>query len=503
MYCSKCGQEISREVKFCPRCGQKVMAPAEQAGQGPTLQGPAQSGRVNAAMGDTRAGAPEMDAGWTAAEPAWQEVPPAPRPVKKRSRKPVILTVALVLLVAAVGGVFVVKRRSKGDDSDSQRNIAISGFCSDDNRTAYIPLEDGNVVTVQGEDITDACITPDREHIVVIDDGTLYVTDQRQANKQVIADNAQLLNGQILDNAFVWSDQENQYYRTSLKDYTSVQISSDFSWANDLSILYADVDDRGIYEMYLLGSEDAEAQKLLTEASNPDAAYCLAVTDHADMAVWTMHDDTGGHLYAYHEGITTELGDGISDEFDGYANVTRDGKACVVTVDNHLWVIRLGEKEIIHNQVGNGSVIQVRAGKGRVPYTDSADLWPIYVLETSTSYETGEEHTSVARVNENGTADFLLDELGDVLDYEIASGRIVYRNTEGLWTALLDGDAVNNKSRIAASVDVKYGLTGNGAYVYYSEPQDGDHYVLHGYNTATGEDATLTNYIPWGITVYA
>ena len=104
-------------------------------------------------------------------------------PKKQRKLWLWILVAVLAVAVLAVGAILILPKLggSSAGDEWTLRNAYIAS----DKSAAYIILPDGESVKVKKDGIVSARITEDLKHIaVLLDDGTLYVTDKDLKAKQ-------------------------------------------------------------------------------------------------------------------------------------------------------------------------------------------------------------------------------------------------------------------------------------------------------------------------------
>ena len=121
--------------------------------------------------------------------------------IKKKSKK----IPMLIGIVAAVAVLVVLLCVFIGASSAEPRYVAAK---YDEDGTAYLLLEDGKCITIN-DDVCQAVITADRKNVmVVLEDGTLYVTDKDQSKKTVVAENVKGLFG-LRDEGFFYDDVDN------------------------------------------------------------------------------------------------------------------------------------------------------------------------------------------------------------------------------------------------------------------------------------------------------
>lgn len=250
-FCGHCGSRLDEVTGLCPNCNAAQM--------GGSAAVPSSAGRNG---GSVR----ENSDGTTAA-----------------GRHGIGIAVGLIMLVgiaAAMGGAFLfMTHRDRVDDpvrtgvtarddsapddiADTQaresaampteetteyvipaENTTVEAMIADDG-TAYIPQMDGSCIEIAG-DVAYAAITPDREHIVVLlHDGTLYVTDMEQTNQSILSNEAVVYLEQtdliIRNDGLLYRD-DSQFYRARFADGSvqPVGISPDIGVApHTISMVY-------------------------------------------------------------------------------------------------------------------------------------------------------------------------------------------------------------------------------------------------------------------------
>ena len=95
-------------------------------------------------------------------------------------------TAAILLLLRACG---VLREETLADTTEKGEPLPVYAE-TDAEGNAWLPLMDGTAVCIR-DAVDKAVLTPDRQRIVVLlTDGTLYVTDRNQTEKTLVAQNA-------------------------------------------------------------------------------------------------------------------------------------------------------------------------------------------------------------------------------------------------------------------------------------------------------------------------
>ncbi len=131
---------------------------------------------------------------------------------KIRKRIPIIIGTLAVVAAIVLGGY---KYAGKAKNLGIIVPLELTS-CLDENKIAYVPRMDGSVAEI--EDASEAYITPDRKHIVVIsnDDG-IFVTDADQKNKTYVADDGSSVKI-IKDKGFIYKELNGKYHRYLFSD---------------------------------------------------------------------------------------------------------------------------------------------------------------------------------------------------------------------------------------------------------------------------------------------
>ena len=220
--------------------------------------------------------------------PVMEEAAPVgPAPGKAKGKKlPVIIAIIAIVAVLAVAAVLIFTGiLSFGGSTGSSDVTGISAKIDEDGN-AYIPLLDGTCITIKDE-VLSAGITVDRKHVVVVlTDGTLYVTDKNLSSKTQISTDCDRLSA-IRNDGFIYWDTNDIAYRVMFEDYSSFELGHDVALLaaqNSISVIYA-TDEGGIYT---LASNSTDSEKVGSYSSSIELE---AISDDAQLSVWVTSEN--------------------------------------------------------------------------------------------------------------------------------------------------------------------------------------------------------------------
>ena len=401
-------------------------------------------------------------------------------PKKKNKLMPVLIGIVAVIAIAAIA-FFVLKGEKIVSNSETTHEATTIDAYLDADGIAYIPLGD-KVIKIDCDNVSDATLTKDRQHIIVLTaDGTLYVTDENQSEKAVIAENCGSISN-IRDDGFFYKDKSStdsdeedndddsedtqNVYRVLYSDNSVVKLGEDVGFAvadNTTSVVYATDDSK----IYTLASTDTEPTKI----GNWENEICLCgISDDGQISIWNeaTNDDTYT-LYLNDGELKEDLGENeyAYSWVAGYAvrlQATKDNNLFVITdiFRDKMWFKTPGEEtiEIGLGQELDNSKLYVEAGK--IEFANAKNVSNIYLSVTNDEEETEYEH--VYNVNVSGEREKILS---NVKTFTVANGYIFYIDEDdNLYSAKLDGASISNETKISSDV-YKVRVSSNGSYVYY------------------------------------
>lgn len=393
---------------------------------------------------------------------------------QNRRKSFLILAVMCVVIAVAVAAFFLI-RGGKPADSNYEA-LAISAYTTADG-AAYIPLHDGTYIVIN-EDVETALLTKDRQNLVVLlKDGMLYVTDPKQTNRTVIADNISDI--WVRDDGFVYKDENGILYKSLFAELESIEVgkASIFTVAqNTVSLLYT-TDNKEIYTMAANSDEGVKV-------GSYDATVTLkAISDDAQISVWVEKDGEETSIYLNDGENRSTLSKSELEYEYTYVEFTEDQKMAVVMnalFDDCLWIKTDGGEPLEVKLAGEPNSIIIYSENGWLHDEKSTDVDSFFI---STQ---GETYSNIYNITIDGNRERLLSQ---IKEFDIVNGIIVYLDDEDdLYWGKIDGNEVLDSKKIASEVSVVE-VTNNGNYIYYIKDYDDDEEVgtLFCYKMGTDE----------------
>ncbi len=374
-----------------------------------------------------------------------------------------------------------------------------------DDGTAYIPMYDGTSIVIN-EEVKSAILTKDRKHIVVLlKDGTLYVTNKELSEKNTIDDYC-LFIFSVSDDGFFYMDLSGSIYRILFVDYSSVHIekAAQISVAQDntlqiscaqdnTTVLYA-TDDGKIYSMLSTAAERTKAgtysDSIELEAISNDGQISLWVTEKNDVQTIVLNDGDN----------KTTLGEVDCEYNDTYATFSKDQKIIVITnsYSEEMWIKTVGSDPITVKLGATPESSTIYTENGMLADENASTVTAFYI---STEGDSG---TNLYHISIDGDRERVLSK---VSDYAIANGKIFYTNDDDiLYCAELHGSEVSNEIKISSDVDM-FEMTDNGKFIYYAKDYDDGVANLYCYKVGEKEPVKISSdvacYWAWLQTTYS
>lgn len=351
-----------------------------------------------------------------------------------------------------------------------------------EDQKAYIMLENGKYIEIKDDDVDQAAITKDRKHIIVLlQDGTLYVTDKKQSKKHEIADNCNYIET-VRDDGFLYREKSESSYeagrvcRVKFSDNSVVKLGEFYNYAvaqDNISVAYVD---NG--KIYTLAASSDDKVKVASYDQDNESANVHAISNNGQTAVWSVEKDQGNYYYLSYKGEKETLG---KTDYSGYCQAifTKDQKMLIVSPNNSekIWIKKDGKETV------------------EVEFNDYTN----YAIYTS--------HDYIGEVNANQASSFYLSTDGgfynvtskgekqkvskSMKDYTIADGKIFYiDDNNNLYCGKIDKDQIKDQTKIASSANSYYIVSQDGKYVYFTKDRD-DENVLYGYKYGDKEPTKI------------
>lgn len=391
---------------------------------------------------------------------------------RKRSRLPIAIlagVIALLVVVGVAGAAYFVYTGGARKGADYVQDSAFLAQIAADG-TAYLALPDGTLIEIDDE-VSQAAITADREHVIVIlEDGTLYVTDPEQSYKERIAYDAEALCG-VRNDGFYYLGEDLDYdtfSRVTYEDCESLMIDADIAdhvLSDDYetsSIAYATTDGA----IYRLFGTESDPERIGSFENEIDL---LCMSDDASFIVWDDHHNAAHTIMMYDNGSVTVVGKAENDsEYQYDARLSEDQELCVVMRygDDNLWILHRGEEPVHASLAGDAVLDYLYTEDGRIQYS-GADVRYLYVCAVEP------DDSSMANLYAYTMDGERERVLSNIRSASILNGRLVYTDVDyNLYTADLDGLSIKNEMRIARDVEDSDYINMVGEYVYYMKGID-------------------------------
>ena len=412
-----------------------------------------------------------------------EAAPVGAAPGKTKSRKlPLIIAIIAIVAVLAVAAVLIFTGIiSFGGSASSSELTGISAKIDEDGN-AYIPLLDGTCITIKDE-VLSAGITADRKHVVVVlADGTLYVTDKNLSSKTQISTDCDHLSA-IRNDGFIYWDTNDIAYRVVFEDNSSVELGHDVALIaakNSISVLYA-TDEGGVFT---LASNSTNSNKVGSYTSSIELE---AISDDAQLSVWVTSENDNVQTIVLNDGEDREILGEVDYKYNyTYVNTTDDQGLWIITnlYSEYIWIKYPGQ-DTVKAKLGSDCYSSLVYGStGLLSGMKAKDVDCVYV---STDADTG---CNVYSITTDGDRERILSK---IYSYRIIDDGIIYTDEDNsLYIAELDGTSIADESKIASDVD-SFEVSENGKYVYYMRNCDDGVGALYCYKVGSSEPVKVAS----------
>lgn len=411
---------------------------------------------------------------------------PPPTPPRKKSKLPLILVIVALVLFAACAAIFLLSgKTSSAKSSYSTKPTVIYAKVNDDG-TAYIPLFNGESIVIH-DDVEDAVLTADRKHVVVLlDDGTLYVTDTKQSSRSVLSEKCYSF-AHVRNDGFFYNEKSDSddsiigIYRVLFSDlsqqYLGDNVQSSLAVAtNNTSVLFS-ATDGCIFTMPATSTHRTKVGSY----GDADDVELEAISDDGELSVWVTEKDEVQTIVLNEGDERVTLGEVDYKYNYTYAAFTADQGMLVIcnSYSDRVW-IKIPGQEVVEAKMGAELASStLYTSSGYINHAQTSEVTSLYV---SVEADTG---SNIYQISLNGDRERILSK---VSQYRISNGYIIYLDTDStLYYAKLDNSSISEPTKIAGNVDILE-TNNSGLYVYYMKNVDDDDDVGDYYCYKIGTD---------------
>lgn len=395
-----------------------------------------------------------------------------------------------ILCLLAVSTMCLLCACSGSQSSASVKKLSVSAEVSADG-DAYIPMDDGSTIKIEAgsADVTKAVLAADDEHIIVLqEDGVLYITDKKLAEKKELSDSCAKILGTRKD-GIIYQNEDGACYRALFTDSEPLELGSDIKVrlaSYDLSLIYAA--NESVYTLPYNSTESSKIENVSDNATlcavSNDGRYGLLTVDVGDIRAIYLTED-GNISKLDKPEIQSKYTSSLLNSLPAaYMNISADDELMVITSDDadSLW-IKQSDKDIVKASLGallSSSVVYTK--DGYLSESTGENISSIYVAVEGNSGD------SIYNITLDGEREQVLS---GVSSYSIKDGYIFYIDTDdALYYAKLDGNATTDEAKIASDV-AYFEVSDNAQYIYYIRDFTGSYGVgtgtLYMYKVGTDE----------------
>lgn len=446
MFCAYCGAKLSDDAVYCSNCGEK-----------------AKKVDLGKAMSPEK---PVLETASACVSPENAEARCEPlhtansyQPIKGTTpkKRSVIFGIAAVTVAVLVfAAVSLLGKNKPAPVVNNASNSIVSAEITSDG-TAYV-LVPGEAPIVIGGEVRQAVLSEDREHLIVLlDDGTLYVTDKAQSKRTTITDAAAFFEyTDIRNDGFFYSDIDNVVHRILFSDFSSVALGQFHYYVlaeNTTSVIYCF--ENG--DIYIMSSDAREGEKIGTFTRNVEFS---AISDDGKISVWTAMNGDKETIYLHDGNEKIPLGEPYYSSSFVRTFFTKDHGLLVVVsaFRESMWIKRSGQSPIRVQFDATLDSSHVFTNDLYITDMLSEDITSLYIDTASASGR------DVHCVSLDGQREKILT---NVRDYRVCNGGVVYIDEhDNLYLATLSGALVSDQKQLASAVD-GFEMSRGGEYVYF------------------------------------
>ncbi len=395
-------------------------------------------------------------------------------PKKQRKLWLWILVAVLAVAVLAVGAILILPKLG-GSSADNEWSLK-SAYVASDQSVAYIALPGGETIKVKGDGIVRASVSADFKRVaVLLDDGTLYVTDQNLQNKWNVADDATEF--YLGNDAILYKDKDSRYHRATFKNKEVLDLPKESSGAyirtshGRVTMAFEGKNDG----LYVLPDGAEEWVKL-----GSDLYDICGISEDGKVVGWIAKKDGKWTLYLTENEEKFPLGE-LSSYTYAYVQCSKDQKLMIGYAwdgdDIRIWIKQRGKD--VQTVKFTGDLYDLISDAGRIPKVNASQIKYIYTVIRS------DGKSNLYQISLSGEKEKVLSKAASV---RFMNGNVAYLDDDGdLYVAKMGKKELGEATKLAG--DAKWpSLYGDGKYLYYMRDD-----VLYGYQFGAKEPVKIAS----------
>ena len=391
----------------------------------------------------------------------------------KKSKLWIWIAAAAVALAALIAAALLILPKLTGGKSADAEWTLKSGYRVSDRSAAFLALPGGESIKVRGDDIVRAAISADFKRVaVLLSDGTLYVTDQKQQDKWGIADDA--LSFTLGNDALLYRDKDNRYHKAVFRDREIIDLPKETSYIytstirGKLSIAFEGKNNG----LFVLPDGAEEWTKI-----GSDLVDICGISDDGQVVLWIARKDGKNQLYLTEGEEKFSLGEVTRSP---YLRFSKDQKLALIYMigdDMRVWIKARGKD--MQSVKLSGSPYVFTTNAGFFTETNASKIKYIFFAMKN------DGKCSLYRVSLDGEKEKFFSKASDI---RYADGYVAYKDEDGtLFVAKMGKKELGEATKLAADVK-NFSAPGEGKYLYYMRGE-----ALYGYKFGAKEPVKIAS----------